>query len=1146
LEVLDDRTTPAVTVSFTGTTLILDLGAANDTATITGAGVDSVLVSGTGLSLTPEFGFNDIRVTGTGAANGQTVNFTNGVADLGQLFNSSGFTVTGVATVFVDATGITSYVGSITMTGAASITAGPMRAGTGITTTSATFTGPGITLSASGNIALNGLTQTESVSAGNGVGPDSAASGSINVTSTGGSISGTGRLVTGNATATGTFFPDSAASGSILLNAGGAVTLSAANALTVGFATVTGGVAGDTANDGSIAIKAGTGIGSVASPLSMQGSTLSAQTGTGGIFISNTGILTINGGVISGVNGVTVANSGNIQLTNAGSLSITNLGDIVQGPGNITLTAKGAAADLQTAGGNFVPTGAVQAGGSVSITAGRDVLSGSTGAGDIEAGGGMVLQAGRDIDVESFVQSYGTGTLTAAAGRNISLDNLITTQSAALVLTTGAGGVFTTTNEGYVGSSAAPGTGGPITITADDMSIGYPAGPALAGIDAGTGTVTLQPVTASRVISLGANVAGTLGLTDGELDMVTAGQLIIGNTANTGGIQLAGTITQANSGYSSLSLKTAGAITDNAGSVTVANLALQAGTGIGTATNAMTFDATALVTNSSANNADEFLSEAHTVSVTGLGAGTGTITLEGGTFSLGGNNAIAGASALRIAGAAVNLGPFSDNVAGVELDNGSITGTGTLSSVNGFDARTGSISATLGGTAGLVKTTTGEVTLTGANTYAGPTTINGGTLLIIGTQNGVGAVTVNNGGTLAGTGVIAAPVTVNSGGELLPGQFVTSPGILTTGSLQLATGATLVADLKSPYNTPGTDYPRVNVNGTVNLNSATLVLFGGTAAPSPGTALTIINNMGTSPVSGTFAGLPQRSTVTLGSFVGVINYGGGDGNDVTLTAANPTAVSFALAVPENTPTPLTLQGSDPANRPLTYTVTTQSQHGTLSGTAPNLTYTPAAGYLGSDTLQYKVNNGLLDSNIATVSISVFGPASVQSVVIDNGTAQRSMVRSVTVNFNRVVVFGGTPAAAFQVARKGPGQTGNVTLGVDLSGSTANQTVARLTFSGTLTEGPNSLVDGDYTLTVVTAQVQGGIQGGDNLTSLFRLYGDVNGDRTVNGLDLALFRTAFGTSLGNPNYVDYLDQNGDGAINGLDLAAFRTHFGTTLP
>jgi hypothetical protein len=64
--------------------------------------------------------------------------------------------------------------------------------------------------------------------------------------------------------------------------------------------------------------------------------------------------------------------------------------------------------------------------------------------------------------------------------------------------------------------------------------------------------------------------------------------------------------------------------------------------------------------------------------------------------------------------------------------------------------------------------------------------------------------------------------------------------------------------------------------------------------------------------------------------------------------------------------------------------------------------------------------------------------------------------------------------------------------------------------------------------------------------LHRLYGDVNGDKAVNGLDLAAFRTAFGSTQSNPNYAAELDANGDGAINGLDLAEFRTRFGTNLP
>ena len=120
------------------------------------------------------------------------------------------------------------------------------------------------------------------------------------------------------------------------------------------------------------------------------------------------------------------------------------------------------------------------------------------------------------------------------------------------------------------------------------------------------------------------------------------------------------------------------------------------------------------------------------------------------------------------------------------------------------------------------------------------------------------------------------------------------------------------------------------------------------------------------------------------------------------------------------------------------------------------------------------------------------------------------------------------------------------LSVDLSGSTGTQTVAKLTFSGPLTEGPNSLLDGNYTLTVLSGQIVGGLQGGDNVTSLFRLYGDVNGDRAVNNTDLAAFRTAFGATAGQPGYLDYLDFNGDGAINNTDLAQFRVRFGTILP
>jgi hypothetical protein len=158
-----------------------------------------------------------------------------------------------------------------------------------------------------------------------------------------------------------------------------------------------------------------------------------------------------------------------------------------------------------------------------------------------------------------------------------------------------------------------------------------------------------------------------------------------------------------------------------------------------------------------------------------------------------------------------------------------------------------------------------------------------------------------------------------------------------------------------------------------------------------------------------------------------------------------------------------------------------------------------------------------------------------------------LVRSITVAFGGLAAFAGLPGNAFQLTRTGPGgPTGPVTLAADTSGSTATQTVARLTFTGPMTEGANSLIDGNYTLTVLSGQIQGGIQGGDSVTGFSRLFGDLNGDKAVNGLELTTWRGAFGTVSGDARYVASLDFNGDGAINGTDLAQFRARFGLILP
>src|SRR5439155_1767400 len=105
--------------------------------------------------------------------------------------------------------------------------------------------------------------------------------------------------------------------------------------------------------------------------MSSAATNLVAQTSTGGIVINNTGDLTV-GFAGEPFAGVRDTGAGDIQLTNAGSVTITTNGDIVKGPGNITITANGAAADVQTGGDNDGTTGngAIQAGGMATVTAG--------------------------------------------------------------------------------------------------------------------------------------------------------------------------------------------------------------------------------------------------------------------------------------------------------------------------------------------------------------------------------------------------------------------------------------------------------------------------------------------------------------------------------------------------------------------------------------------------------------------------------------------------------------------------------------------------------------------------------------------------------------------------------------------------------
>jgi hypothetical protein len=83
-------------------------------------------------------------------------------------------------------------------------------------------------------------------------------------------------------------------------------------------------------------------------------------------------------------------------------------------------------------------------------------------------------------------------------------------------------------------------------------------------------------------------------------------------------------------------------------------------------------------------------------------------------------------------------------------------------------------------------------------------------------------------------------------------------------------------------------------------------------------------------------------------------------------AADPQSVSTS----EDTPLDILLTGSDPDGDPLTYTLVASPTHGSLSGTAPDLAYTPADNYYGADSFTFLTTDGQVFSEPAAVSIAV--------------------------------------------------------------------------------------------------------------------------------------------------------------------------------
>lgn len=190
-------------------------------------------------------------------------------------------------------------------------------------------------------------------------------------------------------------------------------------------------------------------------------------------------------------------------------------------------------------------------------------------------------------------------------------------------------------------------------------------------------------------------------------------------------------------------------------------------------------------------------------------------------------------------------------------------------------------------------------------------------------------------------------------------------------------------------------------------------------------------------------------------------------------------------------------------------------------------------------------------------IDVTNQLEVEHLAIDNDNGQRSVVRELVITFDEIVTYS---SAAFALVQRDTGDT--VTLS-DSSTDATGKTVVTLTFSGALVTN-GSLNDGNYELSIdgslIESSATGQLLDGDEDGSeggayvygdreedkFFRFFGDSDGDRDVDNVDLAKFLQTYRKVSGDDGFNSSLDYDNDGDVDNVDLSRYLMRYFETLP
>jgi autotransporter-associated beta strand protein len=736
-------------------------------------------------------------------------------------------------------------------------------------------------------------------------------------------------------------------------------------------------------------------LGSTVNPVFQGGTLVMNQAGTTytqSFTLDNSGTNTIdqdgNASVFSGVLSNAAANApGGITLINShtgGSVTFTGVNTYT----GATMINSGATLALSGSGSIATSSGVADNGTfNISATTSGASIASLSGAGAVTLGGQTVRLTSASGTFSGIIA--GTGGLTLSGGS----ETLSGTNSFTGATAIGSGATLALSGSGSIAASSGVADTGTLTIAAT------------------TSGATLKSLTGAGAVTLGAK---TLALSN-------AGGTFSGVIAGTGGLTLSGG-TETLSGTNSFT----GAATIGSG----ATLALSgsgsiaASSGIG---NAGTFDISATTSGASIaslSGAGSVALGAQTLtlsnasgSFSGVIAGTGGLTLSGGTETLTAANSYTGATGIAsgallvlsgsgsVAGSVAAAGTLdiSATTSGASIVSlsgpGSVTlGGQTLTLTNAADTFAG----TIVGTGGLT-VAAGTETLSGVNGFSGATTIaSGATLALSGSGNIAASSSVANAGTfdisattsgasiasLSGAGSVAlgaqtltltnaadtfsgsiagtGGLAITAGTETLTGSSTYSGGTSVTGAtLQIASDAALGASTAGLALSSGT-----LVAQAAFTSARPIALSGANAVNAGGNAITLSGTItGTGSVSFTGGG-----TVTLS---GTNQYSGG-----TTIAGGTTLQIAADAALGASSGPLSLGDA--------------STGGTLLALASFTSARPIVVNAGGGTIDANGNIVTLTGQVTQIGelhtisgtggeVLLTGPSAVDNLSIGNGT-----------------------------------------------------------------------------------------------------------------------------------------------------------------